>query len=130
MSYREAALTCPGCADLLEPKEVGEAIIDVCPTCAGIWVDWFDGELDVMVKGADAAPRGEDREGAGAGTCPRCGRGLDSDTYLDSKVPILRCGECAGAFVSYASANALMKLDSGVLARLASALRSLFARPT
>ena len=129
MSYREAALTCPGCADLLEPKEVGEAIIDVCPTCAGIWVDWFDGELEVMVKGADAAPRGEEGEGRGAGACPRCERALDREVYLGSGVPILRCGECAGAFVSYASAGALIKLDSGMLARLTAALRSLFARP-
>jgi Zn-finger nucleic acid-binding protein len=129
VSYREAALTCPGCADLLEPKEVGEAIIDVCPTCAGIWVDWFDGELEVMVKGADAAPRGEDREAQGACACPRCGRALDPEVYLGSGVPILRCGECAGAFVSYASASALIKLESGVLARLVAALRSLFARP-
>jgi Zn-finger nucleic acid-binding protein len=129
VSYREAALACPGCADLLEPKEVGESTVDVCPRCAGIWVDWFDGELGVMVKGADAVPRGEDREGHGAYACPRCGRELDDDVYLDARVPILRCGECSGAFVSHASASALSKLDTGMLARLVTLLRSLLARP-
>jgi Zn-finger nucleic acid-binding protein len=129
VSYREAALACPSCADLLEPKDVGDSVIDVCPTCAGIWVDWFDGELDVMVKGGKGAPRAEPREGIGAGACPRCGRGLDHEVYLGSGVPILRCGECAGAFVSHASASALTRIESGLLARLAAVLRSFFARP-
>lgn len=128
MSYREAALACPSCGDLLEPKDVGDSVIDVCPTCAGIWVDWFDGELDAMVKGAEAAPRGEDREGRGAFACPRCGRALDDETYLDSGVPILRCGECSGAFVSYASATALTRSPDGILTRLVTVLRSLFTR--
>ena len=123
MTYREAALACPSCADLLEPKEVGESVIDVCPTCAGIWVDWFDGELDAMVKGGRSAPRDEDREGLGAGACPRCGRALDAELYLDSGVPIRRCGECSGAFVSHASATALTKIESGLLARLVAVLR-------
>jgi Zn-finger nucleic acid-binding protein len=109
--YRETALSCPACKETLDPKEVGDAIIDVCPGCAGIWVDWFDGDLVVMVRGAPAVPGARLPERAGSAGCPRCHRPLAGEQYMESKAEILRCEDCAGAFVPRSSVNAILVLD-------------------
>lgn len=96
--YRDTRLVCPGCAGLLEPEPVGESTIDVCPSCGGIWVDWFDGEIIRMAQGAPrSAPAGHATGGASA--CPRCHSALAREGYLDTGAAILRCADCVGAFV-------------------------------
>lgn len=111
MSYRQAALACPGCAAVLEPKQVGETTIDVCPACGGIWVDWFDGELSEMVRGAPRTTGTGTPGRAGSSTCPRDGRPLDAERYLASRAEILRCGDCSGAFVPRAAAHEIAAMD-------------------
>ena len=137
-NYRETALVCPGCGEHLDPKGVGKAIIDVCPSCGGIWVDWFDGELLAMVQGA---PRGVGVGNGGDGgawgeACPRCKMPLHAEQYLESRAAILRCGDCAGAFVSRSAAKTLIALQPGrekapvepdALERLIAVLRRWFA---
>lgn len=130
MSYREHALPCPGCGGVLEPQQVGEAIIDVCPACGGIWVDWFDGELDEMVRGAPAVAAGRG-EGAGKGECPRCNAPLAGELHLDGVTKIRRCGDCAGAFVPRDAAKAIVDAVSAppapdALSRLAAVLQRWF----
>lgn len=116
-AYRAAALPCPACVALLEPTTVGEAVIDVCPACAGIWVDWFDGDLAEMARASDAAPTRAIAP-RGAPTCPRCQLGLDEELHAGLRsedgervtgggAVILRCAECAGAFVPGASVRLL-----------------------
>lgn len=110
MSYREAALSCPACAEPLDATDVGGATIDVCAKCGGVWVDWFDGELIAIVR---SAPR---PEGAGlapeaSGGCPRCRAPLAAERFFDSQAEVLRCAECAGAFVSQDAARAIAHLD-------------------
>jgi Zn-finger nucleic acid-binding protein len=128
-SYRETTLTCPGCGEILAPTAVGDAIIDVCPACGGIWVDWFDGELTAMVKGARARSLGVAPGAKGDASCPRCRRPLDAEQYLESRVEILRCGDCAGAFVPGSAVRTLVALDpeerepTGAWARLISVLQ-------
>jgi Zn-finger nucleic acid-binding protein len=117
-NYRETALLCPGCREVLEPKQVGEAVIDVCPTCGGIWVDWFDGDLVAMVQGAPRAggARGGEAGGGGNGgetSCPRCRQELHPEQYLESRAAILRCGDCAGAFVARSAARMLIAIQPG-----------------
>ncbi len=112
MSYRDTVLTCPGCAETLDPKNVGDAVIDVCPACAGIWVDWFDGELPAMVRGAPSIPGARAPDRPGRGECPRCHRLLDAERYLESRAEILRCADCAGAFVPRVSARVVAGLSS------------------
>jgi Zn-finger nucleic acid-binding protein len=107
--YRENALSCSGCSAALEPKEVAGAVIDVCSTCGGIWVDWFDGDLVEMVRGAGveaAAP--PERKGTSA--CPRCQRPLEWERYQESRAEILRCADCSGAFVPGVSVGAIIAL--------------------
>lgn len=45
--------------------------------------------------------------------CPRCRRPLHEERYRDERPVILRCGECAGAFVPRGSAQSIasMTLD-------------------
>ncbi len=111
--YRDAVLSCPACREALDPRQVGDAVIDVCAQCGGIWVDWFDGDLVTMVRGAPpvrgATPPVEGAPSTGA-QCPRCRRTLEGERYLESRAEILRCGECAGAFVPRSSVGALVEL--------------------
>ncbi len=108
--YRESALACPGCREALDPHEVHGATIDVCAACGGIWVDWFDGDLVQMVRGAPpvTGAHAPDREGSAA--CPRCRRALDWERYQDSRAEVMRCCDCAGAFVPHASVPAIVEL--------------------
>jgi Zn-finger nucleic acid-binding protein len=125
MTYRDTTLACPGCGEALDPKNVGDAVIDVCPACGGIWVDWFDGELVEMVRGAPPASSAPLSERGGRHECPRCQRPLASERYLESNAEILRCADCAGAYVPRGSAQAVARYDpespppAGALHRLA-----------
>jgi Zn-finger nucleic acid-binding protein len=105
--YREAALSCPGCGALMEPHDVDGSIIDVCAACAGIWVDWFDGDLAQMVRGAPLARSASPRESGGAEGCPRCRSPLAGELYLGTRAEVLRCGDCAGAFVPRGATQAI-----------------------
>ncbi len=106
--YREAGLLCPGCGAGLDPKNVGESIIDVCPACQGIWVDWFDGDLVQMVRGAPPGGGPAAPDGRGTSACPRCRRELGWESYQASGAQVLRCADCAGVFVPGTSIRALV----------------------
>lgn len=43
---REIRITCPKCNAILEPFEASGVEVDVCPTCAGVWLD--KGELEKL----------------------------------------------------------------------------------
>jgi len=103
--YRNAHLVCPLCAADLEATQVGEATIDVCPQCQGIWVDWFDGDLpsiarEVRLKGAEAGQGGDSR-------CPLCREALAAEVHLEAEV--LRCAACSGVFVPRPSVDVLLE---------------------
>jgi Zn-finger nucleic acid-binding protein len=96
-SYRESARRCPVCSALLDEQLHGGVHVDVCPDCAGVWIDWMDGELrEVSAHVPRAQPR--DDQGAGDRACPVCAEALRPDRHDGLK--ILRCGACAGAFVT------------------------------
>src|SRR5262252_10729200 len=99
--YREPRLVCPTCATPLEPREVGDAVVDLCPGCAGLWIDWFDGELVTLARKAPTiVAEGSKSRGGGANECPRCRSKLHDETFGGAEVHILRCGDCAGAFIT------------------------------
>jgi Zn-finger nucleic acid-binding protein len=111
VSYRETALACPDCGEVLAPQLVDEATIDVCPGCAGVWVDWFDGDLGAMVRGAPTAARGAAPAQVGNAACPRCTLPLTAERWQESRAHILRCGGCAGAFVPRDAAEVIAAAD-------------------
>ncbi len=135
MSYRETALTCPGCGDVLAPQQVGDAMIDVCPACGGIWVDWFDGELSAVLRHTPPVEGARLPDRPGHGQCPRCNCPLAEEGYLQSKAAILRCGDCSGAFVPRIAAHAIARVNpehkgpppaDDALSRLAAVLQRWF----
>jgi Zn-finger nucleic acid-binding protein len=99
----------------MEPRSLFDALIDVCPDCKGLWIDWYDGDLATVASSAAplsvpyAAPRGSDeiREG-----CPRCRSALRAEMFHDESTgpTIHRCGDCAGAFVPRSSFDAIVVL--------------------
>jgi Zn-finger nucleic acid-binding protein len=98
--YRSAR-TCPACAAMLTELSTVSAVVDRCPDCGGLWIEWFDGELSMVAAGARHAPPATRAESTGAGACPDCRAPLSAVRYPEEKsgVEILRCGACAGAFV-------------------------------
>jgi Zn-finger nucleic acid-binding protein len=115
--YREPHPRCPACSGELLPRELAQdpaSVVDVCRDCAGIWVDWFDGELTGIARDTGAAKAPPPSAPAGktlTPSCPRCRRPLHEERYRDGAPVILRCGECAGAFVPRASAQAIASLS-------------------
>ncbi|MDB4944261.1 MAG: hypothetical protein JWP97_3795 [Labilithrix sp.] len=133
-----------------EPTPQAES--EVCDACGGTWIDWFDGEVHAIAAEQEAvrAARGVPLPGrasqpnAGTGACPRCTRALVPELYpfpdttgteLLDGVDLLRCPDCAGAFVPRGSAHLLLdRLHEprapGALEALVQLVRQLLGRPS
>ena len=111
----------------MSTEAIGEADVDVCTACGGMWVDWFDGEVrqvatSVLAGEAERASRETSptsslrNENVATGACPRCMRQLAVERYVvrvdvgprsaertsvstTTGADLLRCEECAGVFV-------------------------------
>ena len=127
--YRGVAIRCSGCGDAMTQEFVGDAEVDVCASCGGIWLDWFDGETGALAIGVlEKEKRGvpartstpQQNETRATGACPRCTRQLVAERYMATSIEdgrrtqretgadLLRCEECAGVFVSRSSAEMLV----------------------
>jgi Zn-finger nucleic acid-binding protein len=102
-AYRESTPLCPACHEPLEAHTVegAGAMIDLCARCGGVWLDWEDGDFTELAREVPPAVAREIPR-SGPGVCPRCNRPLHVEVFRDT-AELLRCGECAGAFVPYAS---------------------------
>ncbi len=123
----------------METESVGDAEVDVCTVCRGIWIDWFDGEIRKVARTVVATERARGSvpppphsplraEANATGACPRCTRQLTSEPYVvhttvgeaqahtsvsqGTGADLLRCEECAGVFVPRASAGLLATLPA------------------
>lgn len=138
-AYRESAPVCPVCHENLESHttEGAGATIDLCNKCGGVWLDWEDGDFTALAREVPpTAAREIPRNGPGA--CPRCRRPLAVEVFRDT-AEVLRCAECAGAFVPYASIGKIAEStpadardeqgqdEGGVWVRVARRLRSWIA---
>lgn len=110
----------------MRPEPTSTAAPQVCDACGGLWIDWFDGEVHVIAveqevvrveRGTPLPPRPREPS-RGPGSCPRCQRALVTELYpfadvdddeLVGGVDLLRCPECAGAFVPRGSAHLLLE---------------------
>ena len=102
-AYRRSAPTCPTCHEAMEPHGIREpaALVDLCTKCGGVWIDWEDGDFTELARAIPPARAREIPRG-GPGRCPRCNLPLAAEMFLESAV-VLRCTECAGAVLPYAS---------------------------
>lgn len=137
--YRGAAVRCPGCGEPMTVENLADAEVDVCGSCGGMWVDWFDGEVKRVATvvlateqqriSRPTAPASSLRnEVVATGACPRCTRQLTIERYVvkvdvgaasaglrtsvsqTTGADLLRCEDCAGVFVPRASAALLATL--------------------
>ncbi len=117
-AYRGAIAQCPDCVTPMRIESTPSAEIDVCDTCGGLWLDWFDGEPHALAAEVEERRSGTPIPPASASTkkCPRCQQVLVAETlpWLDAQpeelvdgVEVFRCGECAGAFIPRGSAHLL-----------------------
>ena len=139
--YRASALRCPGCAASLEEIGAGDALVDVCRQCRGIYLDWFDGEPRDLVRQV-VTPLSVGEVGAEpaslAGPCPRCAVPMHAELF-ESRGPWLhRCHGCHGVYLDFVAAELLAstaepetKPDEpstrSPLSRIGAAIRALFA---
>jgi len=110
-NYRDQPLKCPTCEVVMEPRVLSGSTVDTCPKCRGLWVDWFDGDLLLVVK--ETAPLSiresidVDRSSA---LCPRCTMPLASELFEQS-IRLYRCADCAGCFVPREAFTLLLELE-------------------
>ena len=102
-AYRGSAPACPTCHEALTPFQIDElsALVDLCGRCGGVWIDWEDGDFTELAREVPPAPVRE-MPRSGPASCPRCHRPLVVEVFQDT-AEVLRCGECSGAFLPYAS---------------------------
>ncbi len=125
-AYRSGVLRCPACGGLMRAEPTRTSEPQVCDACDGLWIDWFEGEVSAIAveKEAARAECGTPLSGrpsqppAGTGACPRCTCMMVAELYrfadateddLITGVELLRCPECAGAFVPRGSAHLLLE---------------------
>lgn len=126
-AYRTNAPLCPRCHEPLEAHTTSApAVVDLCKRCGGVWIDWEDGDLTALAREVPpVAARLIPRDGPGG--CPRCHRELSVEVFLDA-AEILRCSECAGAFVPYASIGKIAASTPADAREEPSATPNMFAR--
>jgi hypothetical protein len=122
-------------------EDLAGAEVDVCTSCGGVWVDWFDGEIKRVataviasepqrISRPSAATSSLRNEAIATGACPRCTRQLVVERYVVKAdvqsnsgetrtsvsqitgADLLRCEDCAGVFVPRASAELLSTLPA------------------
>lgn len=103
--YREAQRSCPTCGVPLVEQLHGGVHVDVCNDCAGVWIDWMDGELEHVGAKVPLPSRATAAGSGGDGGCPLCATPLEADAI--GEVSIARCGSCAGAWIAHPSLVAL-----------------------
>jgi Zn-finger nucleic acid-binding protein len=110
----------------MDARTLKDAVVDVCPGCKGLWLDWFDGEPSHVASEAAplSVPQGPTPAVLDA-RCPECRCPLALEHYRES-LALWRCGACAGTFVPRVSFEALAELRPHVEAHR-SALHRLIA---
>jgi Zn-finger nucleic acid-binding protein len=104
----DAIATCPGCAARMDLRAAGDAMIDVCPKCRALWLDWFDGDTLALAELAMPLSRRASGPSPAKALCPRCSLQLDPRTHEASGPVVWRCHECAGTFLPRATVEALL----------------------
>lgn len=108
---------CPGCGLRLTPGKLGQAPLDRCLVCAGVWLGTA-ALRELLTNGEDAACKLRDQTGAGrpgrtcqspAGGCPDCGSPLAKIVVPDiPRTPVYACAPCRGFWLTPAAINELI----------------------
>jgi hypothetical protein len=149
--YRGTVAKCPACETMMEERGAADVMVDVCPNCRGLWIDWFDGDtVEVAAKAAPLSVRAPVAIDPAKALCPRCIRPLSftshaiheghvSGPIMGVGPVLLRCGECGGSFVPRTVFDELLELGASAdveaqpdspFAKLVAVLRALFKPKT
>lgn len=99
----------------MRESEAGDGV-QICPSCHGLWVDWFAGDLPDVASRAKPLPPtpADDERSSGEHACPSCNAHLHSEAYgardgheISEGIEVMRCGTCAGVYVDRSSFDAL-----------------------
>jgi hypothetical protein len=87
---------------LCEPP--GEsAWVDVCDSCGGVFIEFFDGESSAIARDlVKSAPlrAGTSVDSEAKPICPECAIPMHTGSYLGDGPEIERCGGCASLFMT------------------------------
>ena len=122
----------------MELRNAGESVVDVCPTCRGLWIDWLDGATRAVTELAMPLSIRADPPISRPPSCPRCADALVQQTSSPGSPSLWRCGACAGTFLPRSMVDTILALEPeyedppqdeevSLLTRLLRALRAAFA---
>lgn len=110
-----ADVKCPKCDVPMNPREVADTRIDVCPRCAGFYLDEHElgriretgGSRLAILDAPTAAPEA----GPGAAefyTCPKCLNPMERHPYLETAIQIDSCPVCGGVWLDAGEFTAIL----------------------
>jgi Zn-finger nucleic acid-binding protein len=113
--YRETARSCPACASPMREVELrlrdgGSTGIDLCDSCGGVFLEFFDGEPVALSRRLLPAlhPTRPDAPSLGAELrCPDCRTPMVEQPYLHRGPHIARCESCMSVFATRAQLQEL-----------------------
>jgi uncharacterized Zn finger protein len=128
-AYRDY-LACPHCRSEMHVRSAGDTVIELCPRCGGVYLDWTDGDPKAVLRDNDFAAPEHPGETA-QGPCPKCKTPLAVE-LLDERCTAHRCANCFGLFLPASSITQLQlatdessKADDGWLSQLKRALQTI-----
>ena len=90
----------------------GQAEVDVCPECSGVWLDWMDGEVSLVSRRIGPLPAAHPAHSAAAHwLCPCCKTELYDQAAAAGGPLVHRCGDCAGTFVPLGTLQELARAE-------------------
>ena len=100
-------MECPVCKKRMEEEDFGDAHVDVCAGCHGIWFDWFElSKLDEEDEGfgkalKEALKYDADHEKRKTPIkCPKCGMRMHQHKYqMANQTDVDECYNCGGFFL-------------------------------
>jgi Zn-finger nucleic acid-binding protein len=108
--FRKRTRPCPGCGTRLRQVQLGDREgVDVCDSCGGALLDFFDGEPTALArKLSEHAESFSAKRSFTTPDCPDCEIAMVTAAYLEPDGPsISRCTQCFCVFVTASQVVAL-----------------------
>ena len=145
MSTSRPLPKCPKCKVAMETRDFSGTPVEVCPSCAGFYLDEHELAAIRALPGArgaftDVAPPAAAGPEAAFHECPKCGHPMVRHPYADTAVVVDSCNVCGGLWLDPGEFGALLAhaerqaeagdVDPALRAALEAAKRDAAARET
>lgn len=106
--FRGRRILCPACGELMRSVALplrggGDAEVEICNRCGGVFLEFFDGEpgeLSRSLLAHDGHEAALPRAPPAAVACPDCGVPMAELRYLDVGPRVSRCDACMAVFAT------------------------------